>query len=111
MDPLERREIQIDIQGEPVQCHAVLDSYSHEGDFLKLRSQDPHTWLARDARAGNVPMGERLNDHLFQQPDQLLGPGSMAIKLEHGVDDNLSGAVKGHRSATIDVMQFGSILA
>ena len=66
MDPLERRQIHINIQGEPVQRHAALNSYAQKRDFLWLRRHDPHTWLAEDAGAGNVPALEHLNDHFFQ---------------------------------------------
>ncbi|MDH4244956.1 MAG: hypothetical protein OEV38_14490, partial [Nitrospira sp.] len=63
----ERGQVQIHVQGHPVERHSLLNSHANETDLLRLRRHDPHTRFASDANAGDIPALKRANEDLLKQ--------------------------------------------
>src|SRR5579862_9995878 len=98
IDPPERFQVQLGVQGDPVIAAAARDP---EADGCDLRALHVDARHSRAAFTLDSISGEQIDGALLEAPHELLHAKPAAAQIEEDVHDGLSGSMVGDLSATV----------
>ncbi len=104
-DPLEHRQVRIDVQGEPVAGPVPGDPDANGGDLLVA---DPDAGPPVDAPGRDAEVGERADEDLLELAhvsDDVADPGAGSGDGDDRVADQLAGPVVGDVAAPVGLHQ------
>ena len=116
-DPVEPRQIRLDVEREAVHRTAAAEAHADGGDLARGAVEvRPNAGIpAQSAAAAHPQVGQRVDEHLFQVAHvrRCLGQSAAAAtgQRQDRVADELAGTVVGEVAAAVDADAVGADLA